>query len=84
LAVLDTRQDPIYIVRRKRTQPVCAGLELFEHFRGRRDGRLGPGNVDLAVASGNAHAQRVADASQMLVAGAEKRQECFGTDDRYG
>ena len=39
---------------------------------------------ESAVPRRNADAQRVADSSHVLVAGAEQRQQRLGTDDRYG
>ena len=82
LTALHARQHPAHVVGRHVALAVGAGLELFEHFGGLGHGRLGPFDVNLAVVHGDAHAQGVADASQVLVAGAEQRQQRLGTDDR--
>jgi hypothetical protein len=57
-------------------------LKLFQNPSGLSHRLLIPGNVDRAVAGGNRHAQRFADLSQVLITGAEDRQQFFGVDHR--
>ena len=74
LTVSDPRQYSGYVVRRERAQPRGANLELLNDLGGRRNRRLWSGDMDAVVAGRDTDAQSVADASQVLVTGAEKGQ----------
>ena len=81
-AASHARQHAADVVGRHVALAIGTGLKLFEHLGRLADRRLRPLDVDLAVVHGNADAQCVADAPQVLIAGAEQRQQRLGTDDR--
>ena len=64
--------------------PLGVVLKLFEDFRGAGHRLLLAADVNPAVAGRDAHAQRLTNLPHMLIAGAEKGDQDFGTDNRNG
>ena len=60
------------------------GLKLFQDLGGQGYRLLLSLDVNPPVASRDPHPQRIADSPQVLVTGAEQRQQCLGTDNRNG
>jgi hypothetical protein len=63
------------LLRRNQSVAVDDLLEFFEDLGGSGDGLVRPLDVDAIVAARHANAERVANLAQMLVAGAEQREE---------
>ena len=63
--------------------PLDHGLQLLEQFGGPSDGQIFSLDVDSIVAAGNGHAQRLANAAEMLVPRSEQSQERLGFGNRY-
>ena len=57
-------------------------LDLLDDLGGLENGLLVAADVDLAVAGGNLGRHRVANAAEMLVAGAQQQHQLIGIADR--